>query len=374
MASLQHRPDRSKPWRVRWRDAQGHGQSKAFARKRDALTYLHDLEVRLDRGQAVRRDAGRAGFGELAEQWLANKATAGRKPSTVAGYRSILDHLVLPEFGREPVGAITYARLTAWASTLEHLSGSRRRHAIGVVAGVLDLAIRVGEIDSNPARLLDMPRATPRRRHRYLDHRKLHTLADACGDHRALVLLLGYCGLRWGEAVALRGTDVDRRRGLIHVDRAQSEVRGRLTYVAPKTHQRRDVPVPDLVLDLLPDTGEGLTFTAARGGPLRHRNFVRDTWDPATTSSGLTGLRLHELRHTAASLARAAGADAFVVARMLGHGDASITARTYADLFDVELEVMRRRMDAAAAAALGHTGATPERETGGHWGTRRDVG
>ena len=375
MASIQHRLDRSKPWRVRWRDANGRPQSKSFRRKDEAVRYLHDVEHASDRGHRIDPDAGRVSVDSIAETWYAAKVAADRKPSTLHDYRSLLDTWVLPEFRGVPVGGIDYARAAGFASRLQAsgLSATRRRRAIGVLAGILDLAVRHGQIPSNPARLVDRPPIPPRTRHRYLDHRQVHELAGATGDYAPLVLTLAYTGVRWGEAVALRGSDVDRVRGLIHVDRAASEAAGRLQYVTPKSHQRRDVPVPDLVLDVLPDT-DGLVFTAPQGGPLRHAAFRQRVWIPATRETGREGLHIHDLRHTAASLARAAGADAFVVARMLGHADASITAKVYADLFDVELEVLRRRMQASAESALGPLRATTERELGVSTGTRRDVG
>lgn len=375
MANLQHRPDRPKPWRVRWRDANGRPRSRSFRRRADATRFQHDVEHAADRGRHVDPQAGRASFDRLAETWYAGKIAADRKPSTLADYRSLLDVWVLPEFRGDPVGSIDYDRVAGFATDLARtgLSATRRRRAIGVVAGILDLAVREREIPSNPARLVDLPTIPPRIRHRYLDHRQVHELAAAAGDYAPLVLTLAYTGLRWGEAVALRGSDVDRARGLIHVDRSATEAGGVLRYVSPKSHQRRDVPVPDLVLEVLPET-DGLLFTTGRSEAIRGSNFRSRVWIPAVTRSGLYGLRVHDLRHTAASLARAAGADAFVVARMLGHADASITARIYADLFDVELEVLRRRMQASAEAALGHAWATRQRDTGVFRGTERDAG
>lgn len=374
MANLQHRPDRPRPWRVRWRDANGQPRSRSFRRRDDAVRFQHDVEHAADRGRRVDPNAGRTSFDHVAETWYAGKVAADRKPSTLYDYRSLLDVWVLPEFQGDPVGSIDYDRVAGFAAGLTRasLSATRRRRAIGIVAGILDLAVRDGQIPSNPARLVDLPPIPPRTRHRYLDHRQVHELAAATGDYRPLILTLAYTGLRWGEAVALRGTDVDRARGLIHVDRSATEAGGTLAYVAPKSHQRRDVPVPDLVLEALPET-DGLLFTTGRSKPLRASNFRGGIWTPATRSCGLYGLRIHDLRHTAASLARAAGADAFVVARMLGHADASITAKVYADLFDVELEVLRRRMQASAEAALGHARATRERDPGVFGGTERDA-
>jgi len=352
MASICHRPNRPSPWQVKYRDANGKQRSRSFTRKADAQRFRHQVEHAHDRGQVINPDAGRISFSTLAEAWWEGKRIADRKPSTIAGYRSLLDRLLLPAFAGQPVGGITYDDVVQVAGTWGHLSASRRRAALMVLAQVLDLAITRGHVQANVARLVDQPTLPPRTRHRYLDHRQLHDLADSCGPYRPLILLLGYGGLRWGEAVALEQTDIDRARGFIHVDRSQSEVDGRLQIVAPKTHQRRDVPVPDLVLDALP-TSTGRLFSTANDRPLRASNFRLGVWLPATAVSGLQGLRIHDLRHTAASLARAAGSDAFIVARMLGHKDPSVTAQVYADLFDVELTLVRRRMQAAAEAALG---------------------
>jgi len=83
---------------------------------------------------------------------------------------------------------------------------------------------------------------------------------------------------------------------------------------------------------------------------LRVRNFRRNVFDPAVARVGPAGLHPHELRHTAASLASASGADVKVVQMMLGHKTATMTLDLYGHLFPDRLDVLADRMDSAACA------------------------
>ena len=147
-----------------------------------------------------------------------------------------------------------------------------------------------------------------------------------------------------------------RRR--LEVTEAVTEVRGRLTWGTPKSHQVRSVPVPRFLADDLAVHVGGrepndLVFAGLRGGVLRNLNFRRDVFDRAATAAGLDGLTPHELRHTAESLAVASGASVKAVQRMLGHASAAMTLDTYADLFDDDLDAVASRLnDAMPLVAL----------------------
>src|SRR5258706_5473692 len=125
---------------------------------------------------------------------------------------------------------------------------------------------------------------------------------------RILVLLLGYTGLRWGEATALRVCDIDLDRRRIDVRRAFSDVGGRIVIGTPKSHQSRTVPIPRFLAveigkaleDKRPDD---LAFTASGGTLVRLSNWRRAVFLPARCQAGLSSrFRIHDLRHTAASL------------------------------------------------------------------------
>jgi integrase len=139
-----------------------------------------------------------------------------------------------------------------------------------------------------------------------------------------------------------------RRR--ITVAESVTEVRGRLTWGTPKSHQARSVPIPRFLADLLAEVvaGKGsddLVFTTWHGKPLRNLNWRRDVFDLAAGDVGLAGLTPHELRHTAASLAVSAGANVKAVQRMLGHASAAMTLDVYSGLFDADLDAVAVQLD-----------------------------
>src|ERR1051325_529550 len=175
------------------------------------------------------------------------------------------------------------------------------------MSAALDHAVRSGRIRSNPARGLGLPR--PKRRdYVYLTHGQVLTLAAEAGRWRLLILLLAYTGLRWGEATALRVCDIDFDRRRIDVSRAFSDVGGRVVLGTPKSHQSRTVPVPRFVIiDLAPAaTGKrprDLVFTMPGGSVVRLSNWRRVTFVPARHRAAFSDrFRIHDLRHTAASL------------------------------------------------------------------------
>jgi site-specific recombinase XerD len=93
----------------------------------------------------------------------------------------------------------------------------------------------------------------------------------------------------------------------------------------------------------LPDD---LIFTSPLGKTLRLNNWRKNVFDPAVKTTGLIGLRPHDLRHTAASLAIQAGANVKVVQQMLGHASAAMTLDVYAGLFEDDLDSVADRLDA----------------------------
>jgi len=262
---------------------------------------------------------------EWSERWLA--AQGHLKPSTRARYEGILDKQVLPRWGRITLTAVRHVDVAGWVAELT-LAPSTVRYVHRVFSLMLDLAVRDNRIATNPATGVRLPRVH-RSEKRFLTHEQVANLADAAGSGRLAVLLLAYCGLRWGELAALRVSRVDLMRRRILVAESVTEVRGSLTWGTPKSHQHRSVPVPRFLIDDLAailawkPPGD-LVFTSSGGGVLRNLNFRRDVFDRAATAAGLDGLTPHELRHTAASLAVSAGANVKSVQRMLGHASAAI--------------------------------------------------
>jgi Phage integrase family/Transposase len=158
-------------------------------------------------------------------------------------------------------------------------------------------------------------------------------LAEAIGPrYRALVLVAAYGGLRWGELVGLRVRRVDLLHGRVTV----AEVNGRLIPGPPETEAgRRTVTLPAVAAVALAEHlaefaepgPDGLVFPAPQGGYLRRSNFRRRWWLQATRAAGLEGLRFHDLRHSAATLALAAGANTRELMERMGHTSPTMALR-----------------------------------------------
>jgi len=178
-------------------------------------------------------------------------------------------------------------------------------------------------------------------------------LAAACGSQGDVVLILAYTGLRFGELVGLRVEDVDRAARRIRVRRSITQVGGKLTEGNPKSAAgRRSIPIPRRLLPILTDRIAGRprgapAITSPNGALLGLENWKRPTgWRTAIVQIDRAKMRLHDLRHTYASLARRAGADLRLLQKTMGHASITVTAHVYADHYDDELDVVASALDA----------------------------
>jgi integrase len=364
-------------YRVRYRKPD-HSQAnkRGFRTKREAELYLASVEVKKARGDYIDASEARATIGDLGEQWMASQTHL--KPSSVAVVESAWRLHVRPAWGAKAIGQIRHSDVQQWVAGLSaggNELGKPKSPALvhrcyGILAGILDVAVRDHRLASNPARGVSLPRKVSRE-HRYLTHGQLHRLASASGEHGTLILLLGYTGLRWGEATALRVKDVDLHRRRLHIVENAVFVRGDVIVGSPKTHKRRSVPFPGLLGAGLEHavagkSKEDLVFPGRFGEHQTTPTIRQNSWfDKALAAAELPSMTIHDLRHTTASLAVSAGANVKAVQRMLGHASAAMTLDVYADLFNDDLDDVAFRLDDAASVALNHPDSSP-RSTADH--------
>jgi integrase len=356
MANIARRPDGH--WRARYRDAAGREHSGHFARKVDAQNWLDSVTTAISTGTYVDPRKSRITVFEWAPRWLATKVNL--KPTTRATYEVLLHKHVLPAWGGTQLADVTHEGVAAWVAGFElgGLAASSVRQTYRVFSLLLDLAVRDGRLARNPAAGVPLPRPVHAEQ-TYLTHGQVAELADAAGEYRLAVLFLAYTGVRFGEMAALRVRNLDLLRRRATITHSVAEVHGRAVFSTPKTHQSRTVPIPrflvdDLAAHLAGRSPDAFVFSAPRGGLLRIRNFRRGGFEPAAEQAGLTGLTPHALRHTAASLAIAAGANVKVVQTMLGHKSATMTLDLYGHLFADQLDEVADAMDAARTSAQDH--------------------
>ena len=366
------RHGQGKRWLARWVDHDGNERSKAFDRKAEAQRHITDITAALTTGSYADPRRGAVTFATVAEPWF--DAKSGLKPKTRAGYRSLLDVVVLPRWGETPLQDITHADIQAWVHQLatdpsarkrkahnqadddpRGLSAARVVQAYQVVDQVLRYAVRTRHISLNPADDVQLPRInTPEKT--ALTHDQVRQVADAAGELGAIVYVLAYGGLRYGELAALRVADVDTTRRRLKVSRSMTAVAAMgMVEGGTKTHQTRSVPLPAFVMDMLAEqiTGKSpadLVFPYHDGGWMP-RDWFALRLDKASAAAGLTGITPHTLRHTAGSLALASGASVVTVQRLLGHRSPITTMNVYAHQLPDDFDNPAAAMDAAGRAA-----------------------
>jgi integrase len=353
-------------YEVRFRGTDGKERSRTFRTKKQAERYERAQQSALDRGIWVDPRSGRTRLRDWANEW--QRTVVHLRPKTRRIYDGNLRNHILPVLGDRELAKLTPSMLQAWLSDLsvkpvrrgKPLAPGSVAQAYRTLNRVLAAAVENELIGRNPLQGVKPPQV-PSEPMRFLSHDEVATLADAIGDrYRALVLLAAYGGLRAGELIALRRKHLDLLRRTVSVVEQVQYLDREYKVSPPKSASgRRSVSIPVFVgealarhLEQYAEAGaEAIVFSAPRGGHLHLENFRKRVWDPAVARAGLAPLRLHDLRHTCASLAIAAGADVKVLQRMLGHASAALTLDRYGHLMPGQAEAVADRLDAMARAA-----------------------
>jgi integrase len=359
-------PDSGK-WNQKWETVKRHpGESDRALRSR-AEEELQALLVRLRTGATVVR--GRLTLSDYIEDWLTT-IRPDVSERTVSGYRSVLNRHVLPVIGNKQLKSIRpsdiqriYVRMAE-----SGLSGVTRLHVHRTLSKALADAVRAGKLAENPAARDRMraPKAT-RRTIRQPEPDEVNRLIEAAQGTRieALVPLLAFTGLRVGEALGLRWSDLDLT-GERHRVAAREDGKSRFVpvptlevnqtrkqreskdYGEPKTErsQRKVAIAPALVTILREHRARQLAFNLEHGFVPAHdlvftevsregvvgmtHDNVSNAWKTVRVKANVPNARLHDLRHFAATTLIDAGVPLTNVSEILGHSQTSTTANVYA--------------------------------------------
>lgn len=345
-----------KRYRVRYRDPEHNQKLRAgFLTKHAAEEFLASITVSKSRGEYIDPADSRITLGELAGDWLKNQSHL--KPSSARPLEIAWRLQVAPRWDGVRVADIRFSNIQAWVTQLSaERSASTVIRAFGVLAALLDVAVRDRRILSNPARGVKLPRKVGKEKI-YLSHEQVDLLATNSGEKATLVQFLSYTGLRWGEVVALRVSNLDSLRRRVNVTRNAVMVGGDIIEGTPKSHESRSVPFPAFLSEPLAKSCEGKSredLLFGNGQTFLRPPDPRNGWWVRALSAARSldptfpeFLTRHDLRHTAASLAVSAGANVKAVQRMLGHASAAMTLDVYADLFDDDLDAVATALDRA---------------------------
>jgi len=349
MASIKKVPRKGKDgkaghaWQVRYRDPDRVEHSRTFRLEAEAKRFARKVEVSVDEGTYIDPALGRTLFGDWAEEWLA-ASEPGLKPHTISGYRTLLKKHIAPVLGGTPLAKVRAVDVRRFVAELSNagMSPSRVRSTYFLVQAIFRAAVESGYLGRSPCVGVKLPRAVIREMHVITADQVKAIAAAVPEQYQALIHLLAFGGLRWGEAAALRRKRINVLRRRVEVSESLADVDGRLIFGPTKTHQARVVTLPKKTNEMMrahleafvEAERDALVFTSPEGDPLRSPNFRRRVWWPALDAAGVSReVRIHDLRHTCASLMIMQGAHPKEIQQQLGHSSISVTLDRYGHLF-----------------------------------------
>jgi integrase len=298
--------------------------------------------------------------------WLDVVATTVR-PTTLAGYRATVEHHLIPR-----VGGIAVAKITA--PQIQATYTAMRADGVGVrtiqlahlrLRQALDVAVAWNLRVENPCLKVKPPRAPQREMRTWSKEETRRFLAAAQDDvYNPIWLIALTTGLRRGEVLGLRWTDVDLTRATVTVRQCVTLLNNMPHIAPPKTAAgRRTLRLPDAAVDALrvhrdrallavKQSGsawrdDALVFASVAGTVIHPRNLVRN-YALIVKATGVPRIRFHDLRHTYATLSLSGGADIKTISSRLGHSSIQVTGDVYAHV----TPEMDERATAVIASAL----------------------
>lgn len=309
-------------------------KKEGFKRERDAKLYERMF---LDKAST----APTVIFDVVAENYMTDRAIHTRD-STLAQYKYLLKTHVMPCFKGKPINAITPNDIRDFQNELlqSGLSPSSVKLIRATLNGVIRHAMKYNNLEKNPLELVDIPKAqksgTAEKEMHFLtidEFRKLisHMTHDRM---KMLATLLFFSGLRIGEALALTAADIEENT--LTVNKTLYYVNGEYVIHPPKTKAGyRTVSIPPKLADMLTDYVKRMDITEpnTRIFLKSDHNGLRRVLQIACSAAGLPAIRVHDLRHSHASLLIDMGFNPVAIRDRLGHENINITLQTYSHLY-----------------------------------------
>lgn len=291
-------------------------------------------------------------LGAYIEDWLENVHKSTLKVSAYVKYKKNIKYILTDRVGNVWLQKLTpeqvqrfYARLSE-----KELSSKTVNAVHGVLHLALDNAVRWGYVARNVCDVVTPPRIVTKEAV-FLTVEQAHILLETVREHRleVLFMLIVVTGMRRGEVLALRWSDIDRNRQCLHVLHTVDYI-PKYGYVedTPKSKAgKRKINLPSFMIEMLEEqkrdvdvlkvkAGEvweetDLVFPGLKGGYF-NPGYLWKVFKKILQRAGLADMRLHDLRHSTVTILLAKGVHIKVISELLGHSDIVITLRTYGHL------------------------------------------
>ncbi len=263
------------------------------------------------------------------------------KPTTNANKGFMIDTKLIPFFGEMPINAITATTVRKWQTELiaspENYSQTYLKTINNQLSAIFNFAVKYYGLKSNPARecgSMGKKKASSIQFWTQTEFNSFISVVDNLTDY-TIFMLLYYSGMRSGELFALTLSDFDFSVGTVSINKNYARQNGKDLILTPKTEKsKRVVSLPDFMMDKINEYISkiyGLSQTQRLFPANKHT--LKKHMDKYCDKSGVKKIRIHDLRHSHASLLIELGFSPLLISERLGHENIETTLQTYSHLY-----------------------------------------
>lgn len=317
-----------------WQGIKKQKWKRGFATKKEALGFERDFLEK----QSANPDMT---FHNLYEIYMEDMA-ARLKRSTLLTKKAVLQTHILPFFGSKPINEIKASDVRRWQAKLmsspNNYSQTYLKKINTELNSIINYAKRFYDLNTNPcgkagtigkAKAEEMDYWTYDEYIAFREGVKDKSLSYICFE------VLYWTGMREGELLALSPADIDLDNKTISINRTYQRIEGKDVFTSPKTRKsKRKIPIPDFLCQELSDYIQSRYMLDAdeRLFPVT-KSYLSHEMIRGCKNTGVKKIRIHDIRHSHASLLINQGCDALMLADRLGHEKVSTTLNTYSHLF-----------------------------------------
>lgn len=317
-----------------WQGIKKQKWKRGFATKKEALGFERDFLEK----QSANPDMT---FQNLYEIYMEDMA-ARLKQSTLLTKKAVLQTHILPFFGSKPINEIKASDVRRWQAKLmsspNNYSQTYLKKINTELNSIINYAKRFYDLNTNPcgkagtigkAKAEEMDYWTYDEYIAFREGVKDKSLSYICFE------VLYWTGMREGELLALSPADIDLDNKTISINRTYQRIEGKDVFTSPKTRKsKRKIPIPDFLCQELSDYIQSRYMLDAdeRLFPVT-KSYLSHEMIRGCKNTGIKKIRIHDIRHSHASLLINQGCDALMLADRLGHEKVSTTLNTYSHLF-----------------------------------------
>lgn len=317
-----------------WQGIKKQKWKRGFATKKEALGFERDFLEQQSTNPDMR-------FQNLYEIYMEDMA-ARLKQSTLLTKKAVLQTHILPFFGSKPINEIKASDVRRWQAKLmsspNNYSQTYLKKINTELNSIINYAKRFYDLNTNPCGKAGTIGKAKAEEMDYWTYDEYIAFREGVKDKPLSYIcieVLYWTGMREGELLALSPADIDLDNKTISINRTYQRIEGKDVFTSPKTRKsKRKIPIPDFLCQELSDYIQSRYMLDAdeRLFPVT-KSYLSHEMIRGCKNTGVKKIRIHDIRHSHASLLINQGCDALMLADRLGHEKVSTTLNTYSHLF-----------------------------------------